>query len=217
MPGRTRRVGFYGRYAGGQTTELKFHDVDVNQVAANLSGGVILPNTGPTSFSLNNIAQAVGESNRIGRKCTIKSISWKGQLLLVQIAGAGLGAGETIRMMLILDKQCNGTNATVTGVLETADWNSFNNLVNKGRFRTLYEQTFTMSHLAAAGDGAANDSAQFNQGFTFFKNCDIPIEFNNTTGALAEIRSNNLFVLMISRNVGLTVVLDSKVRLRFEG
>ncbi len=211
IPGVTRQVGYYGRYDQQQMArELKFHDIDVNQTAADLSGGVIL-----NTSSINLIAQGTSESERIGRKCTVRNINWRGTLTL--IGASTIGTNAIVRLILVLDKQCNGAAPTVLGVLESANYQSFNNLSNKGRFQTLSDQQYVLNPQASAGNGTANDSAPVNLQFACYKKVGIDLEFDSTTGAITEIRSNNLFILAISAASTANFTLDSKVRLRFEG
>ncbi len=192
--------------------ELKFHDIDVDQAAADLSGGIIL-NAG----TINIIAQGVTESQRIGRKVTIKNIGWRGLLNLTVTATTTLSAPQTVRLMMVLDKQCNGATATVLGVLESANYQSFNNLSNKGRFLTMCDKTIVLQPQNGAGNGTANDNSAVQEIFEFYKKVEIPIEYDSTTGAITEIRSNNLFILIISDTATSTCTLDSKIRLRFFG
>ncbi len=215
--GRYRKVGFWGRYpgAGGPTHggELKFHDIDWNEAAADLSAGVI-----SNTSSLVLIGQGVTESTRIGRKAVIRSIGWRGKLQLELTAA--VQTANTIRMMIIQDKQCNGAApvvSTVSGVLESANYQSFNNLANKGRFKVLYDKFFNMNLLAAAGNGTANDSASVDRSFSFFKKCNIPMEYSGVAdpSVITEVRTNNIFGLMISNSSLSTVSLDSKLRFRF--
>jgi len=117
--------------------------------------------------------------------------------------------------MVVLDKQCNGAAPNVDDILETTDWQSFNNLANKNRFRTLYDKTFVLNPLSASGDGTANDFGEYDRAFTFFKKCSIPIEFDSTTGAITEIKSNNLVILAISDTSNTVTTMNSKIRLRF--
>ncbi len=119
---------------------------------------------------------------------------------------------DTIRIVMFLDKQCNGATAGATEILETSDFQSFNNLANKSRFRTLMDRTYVLN-ASIAGNGTANESAQFGVHDSFFKKVNIPIEFDSTAGAITEIRSNNIGVMIMSQ-FGL-VAFDSKIRLRF--
>ncbi len=206
VPGYTQTSGYYGRYSGAGG-ELKFFDVEVDDAVV-AGAGVIQTATG----SINVIAQGVTEKTRIGRKCVIKSILWRYNLEL--LASADVGASETVRCIVYLDKQCNGAIATVTGILESTNYQSFNNLANSGRFRILYDRVHALNPTAAAGNGTANDVPSFEMNASFYKKVNIPIEFDSTTGAITEMRSNNLCIMTVTR-VGDLCKLDSKVRLRF--
>ncbi len=66
--------------------------------------------------------------------------------------------------------------------------------------------------LASDGAGVVSNS-EVRQDYTFFKKVKIPLEFSAGTGAITEIRSNNLFVLLISEAGA--AGFESKMRLRF--
>ncbi len=217
--GRYRKVGYWGRYpgAGGPTHggELKFHDIGWNEGIADLSGGVI-----SNTSSLVLIGQGITESTRIGRKCTIRSIGWRGELRLDLQAGTVLQPPMAVRLLLVHDSQANGAApgvATTNGVLQSASWQSFNNLANKGRFHVLSDKTYTINALCGAGDGAANDTAGVSRSFTVFKKCSIPIEYSGTANpsVITELRSNNIFGLMITSTNVSTMSLVSNLRFRF--
>lgn len=211
-PGRDRTIGYYGRMGGmgGQDGELKFKDVTMDEVGGVPTGGVI-------RGSVNTISQGNGESQRDGRKCTIRMINWKLRWLLGErVASASVGAGDQLRTILYLDKQCNGTAAAVLDILETADFQSWRNLVNSGRFSILMDKTISLNYHSLSQNGAGNYSAHNEQRHTeFHKKCNIPIEFNGTTGVQAEIRSNNLGVLFISG--GGVGIMHTNMRVRFSG
>ncbi len=218
--GRYRKVGFWGRYpgAGGPVRggELKFHDVDYNQAVGDLSAGVIA-NSGSFVF----IGQGVTEKTRIGRKCTIRSISWRGECQMTKLASTELQDGATIRLMIVQDTQANGATAAVTGsggVLASADFQSFNNLVNKGRFTVLKDKVITMNATAGAGNGTADDTPMSRRSFTWFKKgLNIPIEYSGTAdpSVITEIRTNNIFGIAITGDTASTISMGSKLRFRF--
>ncbi len=201
-PAQARR----GRYAS-RAGELKFHDVDLDDAVVAAGGAV--------TATVNIIPQGVTESQRIGRKCTIKMINWRYRLTLPeQDAVATPAESETVRVIMYIDKQCNGATAAVTDVLETADWQSFRNLANSGRFQFLMDKNYVMNYVTLASDGAGVVSqGRMVYEDTFYKKCDIPIEFNSTLGVIAEIRSNNIGVLLIPEQGVATFA--SKIRLRF--
>ncbi len=184
--------------------ELKFHDVDLDDS--------LIANTGGITASINLIPQGVTEVTRIGRKCTIKQINWRFNLALGTQTSGG-NASDIARVIMYVDKQANKATAAITDILESADYQSFNNLANKNRFRTLMDRTYDINALAGGGDGTAEDYGQVLIQDTFFKKVNIPVEFSAGTGAIGEITSYNIGVLLISR-AGLAT-FNSKIRLRF--
>ncbi len=204
--GRDRVGGYYGRFAGANA-ELKFKDTTVDDaiIAAN---GVI-------TDSVNLIGQGTGESQRIGRKCTIRSILWRGALSIPRLETEGSpGASERFRLIMYQDKQANGAAATQAGILETTIYDSYRNLSNSGRFVILMDKFVclnyqTLSHHADNSFSMAENQRQFQ----YYKKCSIPLEFDNTVGAITELRSNNIGLLIVSE--GGTGALLSQVRMRF--
>ncbi len=209
--GFQRTAGYFGRYSGaaGTSGELKFHDLDVDDGLIATGGTIFAPG------SVNEIAQGVTESTRIGRKCTIKSVNWRFNMSVGVTASGSATASDVVRVIMYLDKQCNGVTAATTDILQTNNYQSFNNLANKNRFRTLMDRSYTIEPQALGGNGTANDQAGYGQHDTFFLKCNIPIEYDDSasTGAIGTIRSNNIGVLILSQNG--TVTFDSKMRLRF--
>ncbi len=211
--GYYRKTGYYGRYnnpKGGN--ELKFHDIDVDQAVADLSAGVIV-NAG----SINLIGQNITESTRIGRKCVVRSIGWRGSLLLASLQGTTVQATYELRTIMYLDKQANGVTAAVGDILQSANYHSFNNLANKSRFVTLMDKNYTVAPQVAAGNGTADDTGAHSRPFSFFKKVNIPLEFSGTAdpSVMTELRSNNIGILFISLTGSSILSIDSKVRLRF--
>lgn len=203
LRGYTRTSGYYGRFAG-TGTELKFFDTSkaLTTVAAT---GTILDD------SLNHIAQGTGESDRIGRKCTLKSINLHG-LLQLPAATAAVNTDDVVRFIVFLDKQCNGAAAGVTDILETNDFFSFNNLANKSRFRILCDKKLTINAQGATATAGAYTYGEQRKGFNLYLRCNLPLEFDNTTGAITELRSNNIGVLAISNQGTARIQYTSRVR-----
>ncbi len=205
-PGVDRTGGFYGRFSG-RDGELKFFDVDFNDA--------VISNNGTVFPSLNLIPQGITQSTRVGRKCTIKSIYWRYELELpLNDAVATPERGDMCRLIVFLDKQCNGATAVTTDILEGTDWKDFRNLANSQRFTIFLDKTITLNYLGLASDGAGVvTQAPLEYAGTFYKACNIPIEYNATTGVITEIRSNNIGILLISNHA--QAGLLSKIRLRF--
>ncbi len=206
--GKMRIAGYYGRYniPVMRRGELKFHDLDILDAVIVNTGVIIVP-------SCNLIAQGTTEIQRIGRKCTIKEIDWR--YVLRKNSSTGLVGDDIVRIILYLDKQANGAAPAVLDILETADFQSHYNLVNQSRFRFLIDSTTAVNGAAAAGDGATQDLFSRSYSKRYRKKCNIPIEFSSTVGSITEIRSNNIGLLLISRDG--TSGLESSMRLRFSG
>ncbi len=204
--GRMRISGYYGRFNRTPTSEWKFIDqIIIDALLA--TGGTI------ASTSINGIAQGTSESERIGRKCAIKSIDWK--IALQKASSQNTTADDVARIILYLDKQANGAAPAILDLLETADFQSHYNLSNSNRFRILMDRTTAVNGFAGSGNGTANDSHSRTIIQRYHKRCNIPLEFSSTTGTLTEIRSNNIGVLTISRDG--TIGLESVIRVRFSG
>ncbi len=207
-PGADRVGGYYGRYSG-RGAELKFHDVNHDDAVIS-AGGTIVP-------TINIIPQGVTESTRVGRKCTIKSIHWRYRINLAeQDAVATPPAGDSVRVIMYLDKQCNGATATTTGILESNSWQSFRNLANISRFQILYDKLININFNNLASDNAAVvSSTVHDQDYIFNKKCNIPIEYDNSAndGTLTTIRTNNIGTLLLAARGN--AIMVSKIRLRF--
>ncbi len=206
--GYNRTGGFYG-FGGrsGLRPEYKFFDRDID---------AIIPSTAVIfTDSLNRIAQGTGESARVGRKCTLRSLACKLRARLPILTNSAAPTGDSLRIVVYLDKQCNGATAQVLDVLETADVHSFRNLANISRFSVLYDRVYPLSRTAASGADATAEWAPYVIEDSFFKKFTIPIEFSGTTGTIAEIRSNNIGIIAVTQ-FG-KADLDLHTRLRFSG
>ncbi len=193
------------RYQGGG--ELKFHDVD-------LDDGVIATgiNVTPTVII---IPQGVTEKQRVGRKCTITNIGWRFEVKIPELAvSTGYAEGDVVRVVMFQDRQCNKATAVNTDIWETADYQSFRNLVNSKRFRILMDRTYSMNYSGGSGITASTDAPSVTLNDTFWKKCNIPVEYSAETGALTEITSNNIGVALMSKNG--TAAFLSKLRFRFQ-
>ncbi len=206
--GYDRVGGFYGRFSGSMGGgELKFKDLTLADAVVATAGSI--------AGSLNLIAQGVTEQERIGRKCTIRSLQWRYEVTLPEVDAAGTPSpADSIRVILFIDKQANGATAAITDVLETAALQSFKNLANQNRFVILMDKLHNIEYKGLSSDGAGVSSQAFVvHQYNMYKKCNIPLEFSGATGAITEIRSNNLGVILISSSGG--VGFTSQIRLRF--
>ncbi len=187
--------------------ELKFHDVTLDDAIV-AAGGAI-------TNSINLIAVGTTESERIGRKIVLKSIMFRYEWSMPFAQDqADPPSGDVCRFVIYQDRQANGATAAVTDIFESADYQSFNNLSNSGRFTILVDRTIDIDHMFAQPDGASTGAyATVNRAGTVFKKVNIPLEFSAATGAITEIRSNNIGVCLFTKNG--VAGFASQVRLRF--
>ncbi len=208
--GYTRTSGYYGRFASGGG-ELKFYDQELTQAIISSNGSLI------NGGSVVNIAQGTGEKNRIGRNCTLESMHLRYTLKVPFRDAQGTPSnGDSVRFIVYQDKQCNGETVGVTDILENSDIHSFRNLANTQRFNILMDKISALNYgsLASDGAGVVSSNAESRE-FISNKKCHMKLEFNNTTGAIAELRSNNIGVLMISAYGAASC--GGTVRFRFRG
>lgn len=187
--GYTRPSGYYGRfqmYSG----ETRFFDGNGTDTSIATSGDI-------EEDSLHHVAAGTGESNRVGRKITITSLHMRGNVYLPTTSNSG-ETSDVFRLVIYLDRHANGATAAVTDILETADVFSFRNLVNSDRFKILHDKTITIDQNAGAGNGTTNTFGPARKVFKVNKRLNIPVQFNSTTGAMAEIQANNIGFMAIS-------------------
>jgi len=168
----------------------------------------------PATGQLTLIPQGDTESTRDGRKATIESIQIRGQA--VYIPGAAAAAAACAFLYVVLDTQANGAAAAVTDVFTTnAMSTNLLNLNNSGRFRIIKKIVIPMNPPAGATTAFNNVYKQVE----FYKKCSIDVDWSSTTGALTEIRSNNIFLLAGSSGIAAddTIDFSGVCRLRFRG
>lgn len=219
VPGFTRRVGYYGRYNTGGHVRKERKFIDTGQLGATCTtaseGGLLIV---PTI-----IAQGTGQSNRIGRKITVKSIhlrAWFHKLTAVSSRG-----DNNIRIICFFDRQCNGQLPALTDLLQQDSIRSFRNLVNSGRFGVLLDDWFEMNNIAGSSANVGGTDT-FGMGrdkpYVWNKKIQFDMEYSGTTGAITEIRTYNIYFLVIAQtNEGAPtanrVTMNYECRLRYVG
>ncbi len=206
--GYVRTSGYYGRYAGSgtRTPEHKFFDTTATFGTVDTAGEI--------NASLNLIPQGVTESTRIGRECILKSLEIKGDWSIAAAAGAQSPLNDRLRIIFYQDKQANGAAAVVLDILETADILSFRNLSNQRRFRILSDVVVNTNVDAAGGNVGGADTNWASKFGTVARKMklNMPLEFSNTTGAITELRSNNIGILAITEGGFTTFKFNARVR-----
>ncbi len=207
-PGRDRVGGFYGRYSG-RSGGQKFLDP---ALTFDFDQTLEVPATGQLVL----IPQGVTESERVGRKCTIRSVQIRG--VINHTPGASALSSGTAYLWLVQDLQANGAAAAASGnggvMTTTAAQTAHINLSESSRFRILKKWAIDMAPAAGATTAFNNTTKHIE----FYKKCTVPLEFSSTTGAIGEIRSNNLFLLAGSSGAGVIddlIKFSGSARVRF--
>lgn len=198
----------------GPMPEIKFFD---NAINFNFDATNEIPATG----QLCAITQGDGQSQREGRKVVISSILFNG--IVFTQPGAGATAGDLCYLWLVQDTQTNGAAATVanddTGVFTAAGavaTAAVRCLANTDRFRIL--KKWVIPTFPGAGVTTAYNNMA--RRISWYYKCNIPIEYDASaaTGAIATIRSNNLFLIAGSSSLTDDAsVCTGTLRLRFTG
>ncbi len=201
--GYLRSGGAYKRFGSGG--ELKFYDVQQAATTVN-SGGDILK-THPI------IAQGTGQSQRIGRKVTIRKWMFQGHIILPKATDAAL-TYDMIRIMVVLDKQANGAALTGTDdFLSGSNHSDFRKLTETNRFRLLYDKRIFIQNGGGGGNGTTEDYAATMKPVRIYLNVNVPMEYSSTAGAITEIRSNNIVLAAIT-HAGILQIYG-RIRMRF--
>lgn len=167
--------------------EKKFYDTSF--------GTTVVPNTGAIFNSLNLVPQGVSDSNRVGNKMVIKNVNHHFTIQLTN-QGVSVPQSDKVRIITYVDKQCNGAAANVTDILEAANIHSFRNLDQVDRFEILQDELHELDCYSFYGGGTAN---AINIGtIKLNKKLNCHINFSGATGAITELRSNNIGFLVIS-------------------
>lgn len=205
MPAKRAKVprSFYAVPSG----ELKFFDTAVGDQSVSGTTGVVL------SSSLNLIEQGNTGSDRIGRKVTLRSVHLKFKVR--QAAASGSTTTDNLfRIMVYHDKQCNGGAATAALLLASDDILGYRNLDNSSRFKILYDTTRAV-YTTLSGNGTTSVSGEKQVYINVNKKCNIPLEFDASTGAITDLTSSNVGVIVWIQDSAPAVVFQMNARVRY--
>lgn len=137
---------------------------------------------------LNGLAQGDTANQRAGRQVTLKSLllrySWE--------MGAGSSGGSPARILIVYDRQTNGSAHGITDLLSLDQFNSPLNLSNKDRFLVLAD--VLTSPISIVGDVSVADVIirKFKQLNTMFN--------TGSTGAVADITTGSIYLWVAQTN-----------------
>lgn len=140
------------------------------------------------------IAHGSTYTSRIGTKIYLWSADIK---LTLNHDAEGANQADQIRIILLVDRQSNGTQPLVGEVLDTTNdvepTTAFRNLENSHRFRILKDMRIGLSSFTTAAPVTKNINihARFNKGL------HVTYDKEDTTGTNDKIISNNIWLMVI--------------------
>lgn len=191
----------------GPVPELKWFDnLLVDQVP--------ISSTGNIHDSINLIPQGEEQSERIGRKVTIKSIEWNFGISRVAVIDATAPVSrDAVRLILYIDKQCNGAAAPILEILQTAFFRSYPKIANEKRFLFLHDETIDLGYDLLASDASnAFSSPAVQLNFKISKKVDFDIEFDDAEVGIEQVMSNNIGVLSITSGGQASLLSYTRIR-----
>lgn len=214
LKGYLRTGGFYDR---GQ--ELKFYDTTfADETIENV--GAIIRTAETTDGNFLKIAQGTGQSQRIGKKIVLKSVSARIRFDVGRKEEAAFDSSSAfvLRMVCVLDTQTNGSFPTWIDIFAADRWDAPVNLANSERFRIIKEWLVDFNKMTLSLDGAGTMFIQDGLIHTDKWNTklDIPMEYSSTTGAIAEIKSNNIYFFGITGGNNASPTVNGWVRWRYD-
>lgn len=207
----TRRLLNY-RTGGYSNIETKF--VDYNVALSGVSNIISGAKHDPAVNCLNAIAQGDGESDRDGRKATIKSLHIKGTVT----AAEADKFGTKVRVIIVKDTQTNGVQLSPIDVLQVPPGqinqiDAFRNLQYTSRFKVYYDKTFVLNPVPYWNTlGAVAVGNEPRRDFTVnLTNLNCNVIFDGTTADVSTITDNS-FHLLAYTDQGAAVTYNSRCR-----
>ncbi len=218
------------RIGGFLGIEVKFYDQKLidNALTAptDATGGEHDPSA---TVLLNTVTQGDGESQRDGRKITMRSIYVDGIINCAKQASQSSGDNATgIFIALVLDTQTNGATISSEDVFVNAGGNAltaatpFRNLQFTKRFKVLATRRFIIqdANMANATSFSADSGIIANgvqKRFKMFKNLNIETQYSGTTETVANITDNSLHIVAWCTDTGMAPKISYSSRLRYVG
>lgn len=176
-------------------------------------GEVLLQPSSSVAFLVNGISSGSAQNNRIGEQAVMQRLQLR---LVFQKNAANTDLAETIRFIVVWDKQSSGAAAGIGNVLENLagtnqDFtiNSMHNAQNRKRFSFILDKTFTVN-------------VGFNADRVFNWNLNLSrrkTQYNGAGGGIAQINTGSLLIFSMGSTTdgGNQSTFSGQARLWFIG
>lgn len=154
---------------------------------------------------LNGCTQGDDIANREGRQITMRSLEIK----LTNFATSGDGLDQFQRVLIVLDKQANGSAPAITDILTANNVSAPRNLNNSKRFKIILDKRFYLN--ASTESFSAVIWKKYKKLFT-------QVQYNTgNAGTVADITTNSLYLVTLGNRIaGVTAgSTQGYIRLRF--
>lgn len=155
----------------------------------------------PYRSLINGVVVGSNVNSRIGNKITMVNIEIQGRFYS--------NAAGAVKALIVYDKQTNGSNYLQTDLFNSIAGNFYpwvtRNTDFSQRFVVLKNWNFTLI--------PAITSTYAIKPVKWFLKCRAPVEFNSTSGAIADINKGSLFFQF--QTDGTSVLFDGTVRVRY--
>ncbi len=167
------------------------------------------------SVGLFDIRQGTNANQRVGSQIKLTDVFWRWNLN--NALSVTNGTAETIRLWIMLDKQCNGAHGSTTLMFSDNDYQTYNNIENKRRFRTLYDSGPIGLHKTGAAMSTVDVLTAIptvKNGEVYLKNLNLMIDYDADGGLETDLTSNAIYFI-IGAHIGGQAQLDSLVRFKY--
>lgn len=206
-----KKVAVFKKYTGFKRTKDEEQDREIKKIKYSIkklksdiefkyTGSIIAASTISASGTfvssiIAGIVQGTTETSRVGKTITVHSIEVKYEFAMPNDA---VVFEEAVGWYLLIDKQPNGATPAVLDVLSTASYITIKNNETRSRFKILKQG---LNALPNTSVGAATYSAAnvVNHFFIKFKK-PFEIQFNGNAGTVADLVTNNILFLTVSKN-----------------
>lgn len=199
VPQRGRRLPQKAKYSKKQLVSSAREKKVVDNVLSDAFN-----NTGTITL-MNGVAQGDDYTNRDGRKVIFKSI----QLRIIAFGTPGTAVDQSIRYLIVYDKQPTGALPAVTDILDTAAVVSNTNLSNRDRFIILKDKVISCQlNTTAAAPQYHNEK---------YMKINLETVFSGTSAAITSISSGAIYLVQVGTvAAGATTYSNTgRLRLRF--
>lgn len=227
---KLKPTGAYGKTNTSHSLlgiESKFFDVFHNDQINSGTNATWVTADPATEKCLSACTQGEEATSRDGRQYVITSLHIKGFVQVLRSASiSATPKGGTVRLLVVHDKQTNGTQLAATEVMNTHtgtfDFLGFRNLEWTKRYTVLMDTVIDLSQMQVVSDAAnlfdTNEKRYYFEFNRKFKK-GILVNTTGTTAVVDNIADNSLHMIASAEPIvnGGDTYLIYRARMRFQG